>query len=98
MVAGLQQRSRTTGKRAWVVAVVGLLLVVAILAGIKFSQIGTMIQAGKQFVPPPESVTSAKVEALEWQSSRSAIGTLVAIRGVTLASEVPGMVREIRFE
>jgi membrane fusion protein, multidrug efflux system len=98
MVAGLQQRSRTTGKRVWIVAIVGLLAVVAILAGIKVGQIGTMINAGKQFVPPPESVTSAKVEALEWQSGRSAIGTLVAIRGVTLASEVAGTVRDIRFE
>jgi membrane fusion protein (multidrug efflux system) len=98
MVAGLQQRSRTTGRRVWIVAILGLLAVVLILAGIKGGQIGAMVQANKTFAPPPESVTSAKVETLEWQSGRSAIGTLVAVRGVTLASEVPGTVRDIRFE
>ena len=58
-------------------------------------QIRAMIGAGKSFVPPPEAVTSAKVEALEWQSGRTAVGTLVAVRAVTVASEVPGLVRRI---
>ena len=93
----LQQRSRTT-KRFWVLAIVGLVAVILILAGIKAGQIGTMIKAGKSFAPPPETVTSAKVEPLEWQAGRAAIGTLVAVRGVTLASELPGLVREIGFE
>src|SRR5919202_331503 len=45
-----------------------------------------------------QSVTPAKVEAVEWQASRSAVGTLIAVRTVTLASEVAGMVREIGFD
>src|SRR5207248_870613 len=53
---------------------------------------------GKSFAIPPESVTSARVEAVEWQASRSAVGTLIAVRAVTLASEVPGLVREIGFD
>src|SRR5207244_2116977 len=65
----------------------------------KGSQIATMISAGKSFSgPPPESVTSIKVEATAWEASRAAIGTLVAVRAVTLASEVPGTVREIGFD
>jgi membrane fusion protein (multidrug efflux system) len=85
-------------RRITIIAIAGLVLVVLLLAGIKISQIGAMIKAGKAFVPPPESVSTAKVEASEWQGVRSAIGTLVAIRGVTLGAEVTGKVIDISFD
>jgi membrane fusion protein (multidrug efflux system) len=85
-------------RRVWIVAVGALLGVVLVLVGVKAAQIRAMINAGKSFAPPPESVSSAKVEATQWESSRSAVGTLVAVRAVTVASEVPGLVRRIGFE
>ncbi len=85
-------------RRQWIVVSVGLLLVVGVLGGVKADQIVSMVRASESFVPPPEAVTSAKVEAAEWESSRSAIGTLVAVRGVVLGAELPGTVREIAFE
>jgi membrane fusion protein (multidrug efflux system) len=87
-----------TKTKIWVVAIIGLLAVIGLLVGIKAGQIGAMIQAGKAFTPPPETVTSARVGAEQWQAARSAIGTLVAVRGVTLAPELAGVVREIGFE
>jgi len=57
-----------------------------------------MIRAGKAFVPPPESVTTAAVDASEWRASRPAVGSLVAVHGVTLGAELPGIIREIGFE
>jgi len=84
--------------RTWIIAIVGLLAVVGVLAGIKASQIGAMINAGKSFTLPPESVTSALVAKAQWQSSRAAVGTLVAVRSVTISSELPGSVRQIGFE
>jgi membrane fusion protein, multidrug efflux system len=99
IAAGTQQPPiRISKRRMWLFAIAALLGVVVILAGIKAAQIGAMIKAGKSFVIPPESVTSAKVEASEWQASSGAVGTLVAVRSVTLASEVTGMVREINFD
>ena len=89
---------RSNRRRVWIVAVAALVAVVLILVGIKAAQIRSMINAGKSFAPPPESVTSAKVEASQWESSRSAVGTLVAVRAVTVASEVPGLVRRIGFD
>src|SRR5712692_4874618 len=85
-------------RRITIAAIVGLLAVVVLLIGIKAGQIGSMIKAGKSFAPPPESVTSAKAETAEWQGARAAIGSLIAVRGVTLGSEVTGMVREISFD
>src|SRR4051812_32392443 len=97
LAADTQPPIRISKRRMWLFAIAALLGVVVILAGIKAAQIGTMIKAGKSFVIPPESVTSAKVEADEWQPSSGAVGTLVAVRAVTLSSEVTGLVREITF-
>ncbi|HYV66951.1 MAG TPA: efflux RND transporter periplasmic adaptor subunit [Myxococcales bacterium] len=85
-------------RRTWIIAIGALLLVILVLVGIKAAQIRSMINAGKTFAPPPESVSSAKVEATQWEASRSAVGTLVAVRAVTVASEVPGKVNRIGFE
>ena len=81
-----------------VAVAVGLLAIVAILAGVKAGQIVTMVRAGESFVPPPEAVTSARVESARWEGTKAAIGSLVAVRGVTVGSELPGTVREIAFE
>ncbi|WP_081468166.1 efflux RND transporter periplasmic adaptor subunit [Stigmatella aurantiaca] len=91
--------TRPAGNRKrWVLGILALLGVIAVLVGIKAAQIGAMIQAGASFVPPPETVTSAKAEAVEWQASQRAVGTVIAVRGVTLGAEVSGIVRDIGFE
>jgi membrane fusion protein, multidrug efflux system len=89
---------RTSKRRPWLLAIGSVAAVFVVLAGIKASQIGAMIKSAKAFTPPPEAVTSAKVESLRWRDSRSAAATLVALRAVTVASELPGQVREIRFD
>ncbi len=88
---------KTKTKQRIVVAV-GLVAVVAILAGVKVGQIVTMVRAGESFVPPPESVTSTTAQSAEWEAVRTAVGTVVAAQGVTLGAEVTGRVSEIAFE
>jgi membrane fusion protein (multidrug efflux system) len=78
--------------------VLGLVLIVAVLAGVKANQIVHMVRAGESFVPPPVAVSSAKVQGAEWAATRAAVGTLVAVQGVALGAEVPGRVREIAFD
>ncbi|MCA1828455.1 MAG: efflux RND transporter periplasmic adaptor subunit [Myxococcales bacterium] len=85
-------------KRLWLFAIGGVVAATAALGGVKAAQIGAMIKGAKAFRPPPESVTSAHVESLRWQESRAAVGTLVAVRAVTVASELPGLVRQIGFD
>jgi membrane fusion protein (multidrug efflux system) len=84
--------------KVWIAAIIGLLVVVIALVGVKVGQIRAMIQAGRSFVPPPESVTSVKVAAATWQSRRAAIGTLIAVHDVTLGAELPGLIREVDFD
>ncbi|MFL5264483.1 MAG: efflux RND transporter periplasmic adaptor subunit [Anaeromyxobacteraceae bacterium] len=76
----------------------GLVAVVGALAGVKASQIFTMVRASESFAPPPEAVASARVEKARWEATRAGIGSIVAVRGVTIAAELPGRVRDIGFE
>ena len=84
--------------KIWIMAVAGVVLVIAVLAGVKVAQVRAMIQAGKAFVPPAESVTACPVAAASWESRRSAIGSLVAIHDVTLGAELPGLIRQVGFD
>lgn len=88
----------TSRKKLWVGVISGLVVLVAVLVAIKAGQIVKMVKAGESLVPPPEPVSSATVERVEWAATREAIGTLVAEQGVTLGAELPGTVREIAFE
>lgn len=88
---------KTRTKRI-IATLIGLIAVIGILGGIRAAQIGAMINAGKSFAPPPESVTSAKVEEVEWEQSIAAIGSLVAVHAATLGAELPGTIRQIGFD
>jgi membrane fusion protein (multidrug efflux system) len=84
--------------KIWLGVVSGLVALVVLLVGVKGGQIVTMMEAGAAFAPPPEAVSAARVEKVEWVGTRAAIGSLVADRGVTLSAELPGTVRQISFQ
>ncbi|RKI49531.1 efflux RND transporter periplasmic adaptor subunit [Corallococcus sp. AB004] len=94
----LSSPPRASRLKRWIIGVVLLLAVFAGLVAIKAGQIVSMINAGETFVLPPESVTSTQAESFGWQGTRSAVGTVMALRGVTLSAELPGVVNDIRFE
>lgn len=73
------------------------LLIVAGLGAIKAMQIGAMIKAGETFKMPPEAVTTAMAEQIQWQPTLDAVGSVVAVQNVTISSEVPGAVKQIAF-
>ena len=84
-------------KKKIFLTILGLLIVVGILAGIKALQIRAMIAQGKKFVPPPEIVTSAPVTADSWETLLTSVGSLDAVQGVTVTAEITGKVVEIAF-
>jgi membrane fusion protein (multidrug efflux system) len=85
-------------KKRILYAVLGVILIIAVLAGIKTLQIKTMIAGGKKFVPPAETVTTAKVSSDAWETSLGSIGTLSAVQGVVVSAELAGKVAKISFE
>lgn len=85
----------------YAVPILGLLLVIGALAGIKFSQISNLIQAGEAYAkagPPPEAVATDKTRDLAWENTLSSVGTFTAAKGVAISAEAPGMVKRIAFE
>ena len=81
-----------------IITIVGLMVVVGILGGIKGLQIERMIAQGKQFSPPPEPVTTAVARKENWDSLLTAVGSLEAVQGVIVTAELSGKVERIGFE
>ncbi len=78
--------------------IVALLIVVGVIGGAKGAQIAALIKSGETFVPPPETVTAIEAKEEVWEDTLSAVGTVVALQGITITTESPGVVKDIRFE
>lgn len=85
-------------KKKWFFTLLGLIVLVGVLGGIKGLQINKMIAIGSQFVPPPETVTTAVVQPETWEETITAVGSLEAVQGVTVAAEMSGRVVRIAFQ
>ena len=77
---------------------VGLGLVVGFLVGTKVIQIKALIASGENFEMPPEYVTSAIVKEELWRQTLDAVGSLTAVQGVLVSTEVAGKVDDLHFE
>ena len=82
-----------------------MILVLIIIAGLvaslgflKFRQIQAAMAQAASFQPPPEAVTTVVAQEEKWPSALSAIGTMVAVQGVNVGADLPGIVDRIAFE
>ena len=78
-----------------------LFLASAIIVGIgywKYIQVQKAMAAGGKFAPPPTTVTTVVVKTQTWQPVLSAVGSLKAVNGVTMSTDLAGIVSEIAFE
>lgn len=48
--------------------------------------------------PAPSVVTAIVAQRANWQPQLSSVGTLIAVHGVDLSSEISGLVREVKFK
>jgi membrane fusion protein (multidrug efflux system) len=83
------------------VAVFGLFLAVLFGLGfVKFTQIQGFIQLAKSgaFEPPPTAVTTEVAKQSAWRPTLEAVGSIAAVNGVTVSTDLAGIVREIAFE
>src|SRR5881409_2593468 len=65
---------------------------------VKFRQVQAAIAHASSFQPPPEAVTTIVAKEESWRPILSAIGTVAAVRGVTVSADLPGIVDEISFD
>lgn len=85
----------------WLIAIVGIVVVIVTLGAIKGAQIGKMIGFGKQMEkdgPPPEAVSTAVADEQAWEGTLTSVGSVASSKGVALAADVPGVVTRIHFE
>ncbi len=78
-----------------------LSIVAVFLAAIgllKFREVRAAIAQHASFQPPPEAVTTIVAHRTEWPESLKAIGTAVAVQGVIVSADLPGIVDRIDFE
>jgi len=85
-------------KKYIIFSIIGLIVLIGVLGGIKGLQINRMIARGEQYVPPPETVTAAVVKPATWPSVLTAVGSLEAVQGVMVTAELTGKVVKIAFE
>ncbi len=80
-----------------------LVLIVLLLLVLFGGVFGWKFYAGKKMAammsapPPPAVIASTRVRRDTWQPTLSAVGSLVANKGVTVANEIAGVVRSIGF-
>jgi len=73
-------------------------LVVAGIGYAKFKQIQAAIAMGKSFAPPPAAVTTEVLKAQTWEPTIRVIGSLKAVQGVNVSTDLAGIVADIAFE
>ena len=77
-------------------AIAGLVLLVVILFGIKAMQIGKMM--GTPMMMPPTTVSSAVAKEEDWAPVLSAIGSVSAVQGAVVSTELGGVVAQVNFQ
>jgi membrane fusion protein (multidrug efflux system) len=74
-----------------------MLVLISALGFVKFKQVQSAVHASA-FQPPPEAVTSVVAKREEWPATMAVIGTMEAVKGVTVSADLPGIVARIAFE
>jgi len=74
-----------------------LIIIGGFLAGIKVLQIRHMMALGSKMIQPPETISTTSVQLQSWESVLTAVASLEAVQGVTVAAEQPGKVVAISF-
>lgn len=85
-----------TKRMIWMLTVMAAFI--ALIGMVKFKQVQTAIAQASSFQPPPEAVTTTVSRREQWPSTLEAIGTAVAVHGVTVSADLPGIVDRIAFD
>ncbi|MDE2136418.1 MAG: efflux RND transporter periplasmic adaptor subunit [Gammaproteobacteria bacterium] len=84
-------------KRRVLVAVGAVVVLVVLIAGYKAWQIMGYIAAAKKNSAPAQTVTTTVAGSSDWQPEVNAVGSVRAVRGVDVTTEVTGLVRSVEF-
>lgn len=94
-MTALEKKKWSTTKKM-VVMILSVLLLIALIAGIKVMLVMKMIAGMKP--PPPAVVSTAKAVYQEWQPQLHAVGSVRAARGADLALDLAGLVTKVNVK
>jgi membrane fusion protein, multidrug efflux system len=81
-----------------IVVVLAALVLLAAIVGFNTWKANFVAKLRLKNAAPPQTVTTASVEPSDWQPEVSAVGSLRAVRGVDVTTEVTGLVRSLHFK
>ena len=85
-------------RRGWFSSLLLLVIIIAIGAGLglhKYESIQASAEASAGQLEPMESVMVAAAREIEHRQTTTSIGTVLALRSITLKNELPGTVRHV---
>ncbi|MFL6604166.1 MAG: efflux RND transporter periplasmic adaptor subunit [Steroidobacteraceae bacterium] len=85
-------------RRRLIIVLIAAGVLLAAIVGFNTWKANFVAQLRLKNAAPPQSVTAASVEFSDWQPEVSAVGSLRAVRGVDVTTEVTGLVRALRFK
>src|SRR5215510_7239173 len=96
-VSNRPMQSRPKRRRKPIAIAIALLVAICVFVfGIKVLQIGKMMSTPQTM--PPTAVTSVSVKEEDWAPRLTAVGSVNAVQGAIVSTELAGVVREINFE
>lgn len=94
MPTRVDKKPSTTKRMIWMI--VGVLLLIAVIVGIKVLLVMRMIHSMPK--PAPFTVSTTTASEQPWQPSLRAVGTLRAAKGADLAMDVAGLVTGVNLK
>src|SRR3954468_14032748 len=92
----MQSPPKRRRRKGMVIGIALLLAIGVFVFGIKFLQIGKMMSMPHTM--PPTTVTSASVKEEDWAPRLTAVGSVSAVQGAVVSTELAGVVSEINFD
>ena len=83
-------------RKSIIKAIIGVIAVILALLLIKAAQISKMMSMKPPM--PVETVTSATVKEEDWAPTLNSVGSVAAVQGAIVSTELPGVVARIGFE
>jgi membrane fusion protein (multidrug efflux system) len=85
-------------RRRLIIVVVAAGALLAAIVGFNTWKSNFVAQLRLKNAAPPQTVSAAGAQFTDWQPEVSAVGSLRAVRGVDVTTEVTGLVRTLRFK
>jgi membrane fusion protein (multidrug efflux system) len=94
----VEENNGSLMRRRLIIVVIAAGVLLAAIVGFNTWKANFVAKLRLKNAAPPQTVTVASAEPSDWQPEVSAVGSLRAVRGVDISTEVTGLVRTLRFQ